>query len=227
LYGDKVVIVGKELCEDFRQRVPLEKRRLAVAGMFNTGTNLLDTQMRKNIRMPSPTLWQVPWGKHRMAEVKWNHTAPGMMENIDKNHVLPIVMIRDPLSWMQSMCGHPYAAAWRHGQHHCPNLVPDDADREYYSHIKEAFEVTVKFDKHSLYHFASLVHLWSEWYAQYLEVDFPVLMGKFNVVRTMYVPKKKPVDLTPVASFPSNYQFYHTSQQCDSKSKYAIFKGVH
>ena len=34
-----------------------------------------------------------------------------------------------------------------------------------------------KFDKQSQYHYSSLVHLWSEWYAQYLEVDYPILMG--------------------------------------------------
>lgn len=184
LYGDKAVIVGKEDCAAFCARVPTAKRRLAVAGMFNTGTNLLDTQMQKNIRiMPGGTgtsLWQVPWGKHRTADVKWSHTA-ATMEKIDKNDVLPVVIIRDPFSWLQSMCAHPYAASWRHGSHHCPNLVASDSDRKHFRKFvkdqKNIFPVTVKFDKQSQYHYTSLVHLWSEWYAQYLEVDYPILIG--------------------------------------------------
>jgi hypothetical protein len=87
------VIVGKDECAAFREKVPADQDRLSVAGLFNTGTNLLDTQTQKNIKMPKAILWQVPWGKHRMAEVKWNHTAANM-EKYDKNHVLPVVIVR-------------------------------------------------------------------------------------------------------------------------------------
>jgi hypothetical protein len=49
-------------CVRYRSSVPLEQRQLAVAGMFNTGTNLLDNQLRKNIfGLAKPNLWQVPW----------------------------------------------------------------------------------------------------------------------------------------------------------------------
>ena len=101
LYGDKVVIVGKEDCQRFRENTPQDQIRLAVAGMFNTGTNLLDNMIRKNIKVPKASLWQVPWGKHRMAEVKWNHTAKGMDDSIDKNKVFPVVVIRDQFSFLQ------------------------------------------------------------------------------------------------------------------------------
>lgn len=177
MYGDQAVVVGKDDCADFRARVPREKRQLGVAGMFNTGTNLLDTQLQRNVKLPRPSLWQVPWGKHRMAAVRGNHTAPDM-EAIDIGHVLPVVMIRDPYSWLQSMCAHPYAATWPYGPHHCPNLVPNAEDRRRYRHVKDAFAVTVNFDKNNKNHFESLVHLWSEWYAQYLNVDYPILMSK-------------------------------------------------
>lgn len=164
----------------FREKVPKKDRILGVAGLFNTGTNLLDTQMRKNIKLPHASLWQVPWGKHRMEEVKWNHTAAGMAKH-DKDHVLPVVILRDPFAWLQSMCAHPYAAAWRHGPHHCPNLVPSDGDRQQYKVLPhESFAVTIKFDKQMVYHYTSLVHLWSEWYRQYLTADYPVLLIRFE-----------------------------------------------
>lgn len=178
------MILGKEDCAAYRKRVPPARRKLGVAGMFNTGTNLLDTQMTKNIRMPSALahLWQVPWGKHRMADVKWNHTAASF-ENADKENVLPVVMIRDPFAWLQSMCGHAYAAVWRHGKHHCPNLLPNEVDLQKFPRLKkdDAIPVMINFDKHSQNRYNSLVHLWSEWYAQYLEVDYPILMGKLTV----------------------------------------------
>jgi hypothetical protein len=179
LFGDDVVIVGKEDCQRYRDRVPLKLRQLGVAGMFNTGTNLLEAQLRKNVILPREILWQVPWGKHRMADVKYNHTAADM-EQYDKDNVLPIVMIRDPFAWLQSMCASPYAAHWRHDEHHCPNMIPNEMDRDKYKNLQDAFEVSVVFDGQSKRHFQSLVHLWSEWYAQYLHVDYPILMSKLT-----------------------------------------------
>jgi hypothetical protein len=62
LYGSKIVVAGSEDCIYYRSTVPLDQRIVAVAGMFNTGTNLLDNQLRKNImNMTQPNLWQVPW----------------------------------------------------------------------------------------------------------------------------------------------------------------------
>lgn len=176
LYGNDIIVhSNNKHCETFRQHVPHE-RILAVAGLFNTGTNLLNTQFTRNVRGVT-TLWQVPWGKHRMADVKWNHTAHGM-EAHNKRSVLPVVVIRDPLSWMQSMCAHPYAAHWRHGSHHCPNLVPSEQDRQHYSHLTEsAFAVQVKYDESSQPEFASLAHLWSEYHQQYFQADYPVLFS--------------------------------------------------
>ena len=90
--------MGKDNCAQYRDKVDFSDRIVAVAGLFNTGTNLLDIQLMRNLRGVK-RLWQVPWGKHRMAEVKWNHTA-NEMENIKKENVLPIVIVRDPLAWL-------------------------------------------------------------------------------------------------------------------------------
>ena len=73
------------------------------------------------------------------------------------------------------MCLNPYAAQWRHTANHCPNLVPDNNEKQKYD--KPSFPVNIKFDQDSRYHYDSLVHLWSKWYRQYFDVDYPILMG--------------------------------------------------
>jgi hypothetical protein len=46
-----------------------------------------------------------PWGKHSAAKYKWNKTNFNNHES--KQHVLPVVLVRDPFRWMQSMvCGY-------------------------------------------------------------------------------------------------------------------------
>jgi hypothetical protein len=94
------VITGMDSCERYRQQVKQRRRYAAPAGMFNTGTNALVFHLEHNLQAAQK--WQVPWGKHRMESVRLTHTAPSM-EMAHKQDALPIVMIRDPLHWMQSM----------------------------------------------------------------------------------------------------------------------------
>jgi hypothetical protein len=175
LYGDQVRIVGKERCEMYRSKVKLQDRKIGVAGLFNTGTNLLDLHLQRNVHGVE-NLWQVPWGKHRMASVKLNHTAKDMAK-YHKENVLPVIIVRDPLAWLQSMCKSPYAAHWRHGAHHCPNLVPSDQDLAHFKNVNNVFSVKVNFDAASHYAFDSLAHLWSEWHQQYMDADYPLLFS--------------------------------------------------
>lgn len=94
------VMTGMDSCERYRQQVKQRRRYAAPAGMFNTGTNALAFHLEHNLR--AMFKWQVPWGKHRMESVRLTHIAPSMEKAI-KEDALPIVMIRDPLHWMQSM----------------------------------------------------------------------------------------------------------------------------
>lgn len=100
LYGplNEPVVVGMDTCAEYRDKVPPSERVAATAGMFNTGTNAMAFHLRKNINIE--TTWQVPWGKHRMEYVRLNHTAEGL-ERVKQENVLPIVLIRDPLYWLQ------------------------------------------------------------------------------------------------------------------------------
>jgi hypothetical protein len=106
LYGPlkEPVVVGMDTCAAYRDKVQPSERVAAVAGMFNTGTNAMAFHLRKNINIKNT--WQVPWGKHRMEYVRLNHTAEGL-EDVNKQNVLPIVLIRDPLYWLQR-----YASMW-------------------------------------------------------------------------------------------------------------------
>lgn len=191
LYGDSVTIDGmEELCSTYRSKVAPDDRILAVAGMFNTGTNYLEALLNYNIKdMQQDILWQVPWGKHRMAYVKYNHTAPEMDE-YNKDNVLPIVVIRDPYAWMQSMCKSPYAAIWKHRKFHCPNLIYSKVDHHRYNQLPQfsnpdipSFEVTVDFDDTTYENsvkFDSLADLWSQWYKLYFDATYPRLIVRYE-----------------------------------------------
>jgi hypothetical protein len=210
LYGDETIVLGADRCEEYRRKTPPSEAYVGVAGLFNTGTNLLEYHLRTNLRHPASIYhyrWQVPWGKHRMATAKWNNTvADSIMDN--KDYALPIVIVRDPLHFFQSMCKHPYAARWRHGDQHCPNLVPSDSDHANYKNLQETFGVTVKFDSNSSVHFDSLAELWSSWYNEYLETDYPILIIRFEdlVFRPVSVMEKVAECMGGVVNQPFSYR---------------------
>jgi len=126
-YRDSPIIIGLEGCAKFRENVAPKDRFLGVAGNFNSGTTAFGISLQKNCRFaehPSSKdfvihkrrnvfasnvngmLSQVPWAKHKMAEYRQsNYTIiPPSFDSIDHGNVLPIVLVRDPFYWMQSMC---------------------------------------------------------------------------------------------------------------------------
>jgi hypothetical protein len=183
LYGDsdKPVVVGLETCAAFRASVPANQAYLATAGFFDTGTNALTYYMRANLVMPSHTapghhngiLTQVPWDKHWFFRLRNNHTAPNH-EQYAKQNVLPIVTIRDPLSWMQSICRQPYLVRWPHSTKHCPNLVPDDSELG-----GDSIPVSIPSMTGSK-EWPSLAYVWNDYYRDYLQTDTPRLMVRFE-----------------------------------------------
>jgi hypothetical protein len=183
-YGDmqRPVIFGMDTCRAYQQTVPKERRIAAVAGMFNTGTNAMEYHLRENLSIKS--LWQVPWGKHRVPYVRLQHVAPGMTQ-IQQEDVLPIIMIRDPFHWMQSMCKSPYAAHWKKTRLHCPNLVPTEHDLQRFgpelAATNHTFNVTVHFDTNQVIHWKSLIDLYNDWYLQYfINATYPRLIVRFE-----------------------------------------------
>jgi hypothetical protein len=69
LFGPKPILKGLAQCEAFRRSVPEAMRTLAVAGTFNTGTNLMARLLEDNCllrrRKGDGIEWQVNWGKHQ------------------------------------------------------------------------------------------------------------------------------------------------------------------
>ena len=206
LYGDKSYVVGMERCQAYRDAVSPELRLMGPAGIFNTGTNLLSQLLKMNCinnarhrskqftrprDAPSGMKLQAPWGKHNPVSWRLHHEAAVGGKGTNQEEFLPIVMIKDPLTWMESMCRHSYEARWRHFAEHCPNLVANRYDRGRES--GEIVPVFVKFaTKHigdeplpdpknrTFIQYDSLVEVWNRWYMEWMEVDFPRLMVRFE-----------------------------------------------
>ena len=79
------------------------------------------------------------------------------------------------------MCKSAYAAHWKSRPQHCPNLVPDEADRHRFKNeINDTFPVKVIFDENQKFYWDSLAHLWSDWYQYYFKATYPRLMVRFE-----------------------------------------------
>jgi len=172
--GSGPVVAGLETCEAFRNATAgaPARRRMAPAGLFNTGTNLLSVLLEFNCQNPHRVAqfkgnakrghgneWEVPWGKHNPAAARDAHFTKKNL-NYGVDDVLPIVLVRDPFGWMKSMCRHPYAANWdERRDERCPRLA-GGADRP----------VAVRFGSGTTRH-RSLAHLWNDWYGAYFRGD--------------------------------------------------------
>lgn len=192
LYGSEAKIIGLETCAAYREKVPSHDIYTGPAGLFNTGTFLLDKSLHRFCTFkerraftkddPNPnhgfkykagTLFQVPWGKHNPATTRLKHWAAAGPRDIKQAHVLPIIMVKDPYHWMQSMCRHSYQVKWPN-QHsdHCPQLVKPS-------------RVQVPFGSGTTI-YKSLVHMWNEWNGQYIHYDngsmeeFPRLVIRYE-----------------------------------------------
>lgn len=49
-----------------------------------------------------------------VADRKWTNTVQND-HKVNKTAVMPVVAIRDPYSWMQSLCRHPYGTYLTYG----------------------------------------------------------------------------------------------------------------
>jgi hypothetical protein len=98
------------------------------------------------------------------------------------NFTLPVVTVRDPYTWMQSMCRQNYAAQFDHSKANCPNIVPYPRDIEAhprYAHMKY-IPIHIKYDVDYRRKYESLPHLWNEWYSVYVNSSFPLLLVRME-----------------------------------------------
>jgi len=113
-----------------------------------------------------------------LAERRWTNTA-GHDFKVNKTNVMPVVLVRDPYTWMQSMCKHPYEARWQHKYSQlCPNLAHDKLLNDGQP---DMVSVHLKYKPPA--EFKSLAHFWGEYYKQYLEADYPRLIVRFEDIQ--------------------------------------------
>lgn len=218
-YGTKPKIFGLDTCHTFQTTIPPEESFVAPAGAFNSGTNLLAELLIANCHLPARqkkygsgsrgVRWQVNWGKHQPPKWRLEHDVTSD-NKVPNQNILPVVTIRDPYLWMQSMCRHRYAAHWFHRPRHCPNLVANWMDLDFleYAESGEYKEMsnyhhndpwlidnvmnTANFTadqviiplyvkyKSETTNHKSLAHLWNDWYNEYIQGDFPRLIVRFE-----------------------------------------------
>jgi hypothetical protein len=176
-YGDTPRIIGLDQCQALQQAIPkLEDRWLAVAGLFHSGTNLLFTllshhcNMRPSLPTTTPALsssstyrgiaWQVSWGKHQPAYVR--DTLYRVTSKLSPSQQLPVVMIRHPYTWMESMCQESYKVSFltfKGGS--CPDRFT------HYVGTKRSIPVKVLYG-YGVKYYESVAHLYDRWYRDYL-----------------------------------------------------------
>ena len=166
------IIHGLETCEVFQRRTAdnPSQRRIAPAGLFNTGTNLMSVLLEYNCQNPHRVAkfkgnakrghgneWQPLWGKHVPARYRGTYvTAKNPKYSVDE--VLPIVLVRNPYGWMKSMCRNSYTASWEgRSSKSCPKLKKGN---------NQWNEVNVRFGAGQTHH-KSLGHLFNDWYGDY------------------------------------------------------------
>lgn len=128
-------------------------------------------------------------------------------ENRNNSSILPIVLVREPWTWLQSMCRNSYAARWYHVEgEHCPNFVPNHVERDWFrksrrfafNHfdkdpiatqnvaVKAGFQLDmdviplfVAFSSGRVW-YKSLIHLWKDWYQDYFDAPFPRIIVRLE-----------------------------------------------
>jgi len=207
-YGNEPIIEGLDTCATFQSAIPLTDRLIGVAGLENTGTNLLHNVLRsfcaipgkyerfKDIEYYKREFWktgmmsQVPWGKHKPLDLRGEITNESYFKNIRADQVLPVVIIKHPFSWMSSMCRHPYQLKWAHNnKHHCPNLIPNHHDLNIKNNLDPTIPIPINvklatnnhYDSwHETRRYDSLTEMWNEWYGQYYSDPLPRLIIRFE-----------------------------------------------
>jgi hypothetical protein len=204
LYGPPKIL-GVEKCTEFQQTISVKDQNIGVAGnslagnigvagMFNSGTNLLSELIatncidtgRMDTESPDDMKWQgqpVPWGKHMPASLRDSHTRSEMQDSHHLyNATLVVITVRDPYTWMQSMCRQGYATQFEHSITHCPNIIPYKEDIEAHRRFAKMkyIPVIVKYNSDLKFKYESLVHYWNVWYSEYKKAEFPRLFVRME-----------------------------------------------
>ena len=189
MYGPEPVIYGlnEGNCERFRAQTDKHDHFIGTAGTFNSGTNLMSELLIANCMLPDHMekygyksrgiRWQVPWGKHSpVGDREWrigHKTIKDM--NVSAEEIMPMVTIRDPLIWLKSMCRHKYTSRWA-GYHIEPPYRISDHCPDF---LLKSLKMSVRYDGFNRTH-DSLVHFYNDWYDEYINVEIPFLLVRFE-----------------------------------------------
>lgn len=73
------------------------------------------------------TPFQVPWGKHNpVSSFRGHHFAKSSVGEKPENY-LPVLLVKDPATWINSMCKHSYAANWPR-KYKCPHIAKEGGE---------------------------------------------------------------------------------------------------
>ena len=139
---------------------------LLIGGMYDTGTNALQTFFTNNCLGNRVTgfqriEYQVPWKKHSLV------TLSMINENISTlKESLGIIIVKDPLTWIKSICKAKYYIR-------VENRTWYKNDCPQYFHLS-------KINWHNE-NYESFIHLWNKWYSAYIDIAMlPFDLKKIN-----------------------------------------------
>ena len=200
-FPDGPVILGMERCAEFRRQWG-SNGTIAVASLFNAGSNALTRNLQLNLEMPGNyraffsngelnqygVLSQVPWWKHN--PVISDPINGRRSDSIEHASVLPIVLVRDFYFWRKSTCTARYSLDWppsyrTYERNTCPSFFHSDEDQEASDNTIDMHEVTFRVEdgripKTTDLKFPSLVDLWNSFHQQYLDAPFPRLIVRYE-----------------------------------------------
>ena len=201
LYGEEPVIIGLERCEQYKSIIGAYDKNddnaefvshppsPRIGGLYNTGTNALAWYFLENIeKIGEKDLlgqlhpYELPWGKHTSATHRLNVTFP--QNNTESPYfVLPVILVRDPYRWMQSMCKRPYFVRGFFGAGSCPKLVTRvEANEKNKDNEAQPMQVNLAPPplNGKVETYLSLADMWSTWNRQYYDAEYPRLVIRFE-----------------------------------------------
>ena len=161
-------------------------RHAVTAGLYNTGTNALYKLLENNCDYSKYRLfWQPQWGKHEIVtkqkilewDIKNNNKSWNQFSiNFNCSNALMIVIIKDPLTWIKSICKASYGIKFindidkrRNFKKTCPKNVS-------ISKLKWIYKIDRIFD--------DIISVWNIYYQNWLnEIDadiYPMVMVRFE-----------------------------------------------
>jgi hypothetical protein len=127
------------------------------------------------ILFASPCCFHSQWGKHIPASYRLINKFPS--DNPDSpEHVLPIVIVRQPFDWLRSMCKEGYDAKFLRRVRSCPLVYRHGTSNVTNKVIVKAHQTAYKYTDT----YASLADMWTEWHQFYLNASFPRLLIRYE-----------------------------------------------